>query len=414
MQICDHVDAGKIVLTLTGRMDFEARHTFPQAIENAKRANPKQIILNVSHVPFIDSAGLGLIMLANKNLEEAHICLSIEVPEGYVREILTLTSMSKVMPITLIDGADEIIPKPTPSLSVAPVVKVPPKPPLVFESPDMSTLLRPILEKLEKNEVDLPPLSEVARRVLALTNDPEAHVSYLTEIIQADPILTAKIFKVSNSAACGTRKEISSLPQAIAWLGLNSVAGIALALSVQTGVFNDRGYEREVRNIWAHAITTAFYAKALAGMIGKNPDTAFLCGLLHSIGKLFVVHTINQSPPSVPPPLSWATMLTLIEHSYIDVGRQIADVWNLPNPVKEAIKLHQHHSYHLATDPSKGAALTCLAKHVATYHLDAVIISEDMLRVLPVTTTLQIPSKALTDLEKIMPTIQSQMDILLR
>ncbi len=103
-------------------------------------------------------------------------------------------------------------------------------------------------------------------------------------------------------------------------------------------------------------------------MIGKNPDTAFLCGLLHSIGKLFLVHTINQHPSSVAPSLSWSAMLTLIEHSYIDVGQQMADVWNFPDPVKEAIQLHQHYSYHAATDPSKGAALTCLARHLATHH----------------------------------------------
>ena len=106
-------------------------------------------------------------------------------------------------------------------------------------------------------------------------------------------------------------------------------------------------------------------------------------------------------------------MLTLIEQSYIEVGGQLADAWNFSAPVKEAINLHQHYSYHLATDPSKGAALTCLARHVATYHMDSVAVSEDMLQVLPVTTTLQIPSTALTDLVKNTGTIQSQVDALL-
>lgn len=203
------------------------------------------------------------------------------------------------------------------------------------------------------------------------------------------------------------------MPQAIAWLGLDSVAGIVLALSVQTGVFNDRGYEREVRELWAHAIATAFYAKFLAGKIGKNPDTAFLCGLLHSLGKLFVVHTVNQSLPSGAPPLSWSAMITLMEQSYIEVGRQMADQWNFPVPVKETINLHQHYSYHLATDPSKGAAFTCLARHLATYHLDSVAISDDMLRVLPVTTALQISPDAMTGILEIKPKIQSQIDALL-
>ena len=112
-------------------------------------------------------------------------------------------------------------------------------------------------------------------------------------LIQQDPVLTARIFKVANSAAYGVPRHIDSLAQAIVFLGLHSVSGLAFTLSLQSGVFLDCGYEREVRGLWAHAIATAFYGKALASLMGENPDTAFLGGLLHSLGKLFVVHTVN-------------------------------------------------------------------------------------------------------------------------
>ena len=394
-------------------MDFHARDSFHHAIEQAKCSKPRQIILNLSDVPFIDSAGLGLLMVALNTLGEANIRLSLQVVDGYVREVLTLTNLDQKVAITVIQP--EMVPKaaahsPSP---VVPLVQVSLRPPLVFESANMQELLLPILEELEKQNLDFPPRSEVARRVLELTNDPEVDTSQLIDLIQGDPILTARIFKVSNSAAYGARKEITTLSQAITLLGLNSVAGIALALSVQSGVFNDRGYEREVRGIWAHAIATAIYAESLAGIIGKSPDTPFICGLLHSLGKLFVVHTVNRTMPSDASPLPWAAMLTIIEQSYIEVGRQMADAWNFPASVKETINLHQHYSYHLAIDPSQGAALTCLARHFATYHLDTVAISEDMLRVLPVTASLKILPDALTDLIKNKAVIQSKIDALL-
>ncbi len=142
----------------------------------------------------------------------------------------------------------------------------------------------------------------------------------LTTLIEQDPVLTTKIFKLTNSASFAIHREIESLSQTIAWLGLNSVAGLAFALAVQDGVFLDRGYEREVRTLWAHAIATAFYAKTLAGMIGKNKDTAFLCGLLHSVGKIFVVHTVNLCRPPTVEPLSWTAMDLLMEQSYVEVG----------------------------------------------------------------------------------------------
>lgn len=100
---------------------------------------------------------------------------------------------------------------------------------------------------------------------------------------------------------------MTSLTQAIAWLGLNQVAATALGLSIQSGAFNCQGDERQVRDVGAHAIAMGFYAKTLAGLIGQNQGMVFLCGLLYSIGKFFVVHTGNHvrfssgPPPSLSP-----------------------------------------------------------------------------------------------------------------
>jgi HD-like signal output (HDOD) protein len=283
----------------------------------------------------------------------------------------------------------------------------------VFESSEMEELLLPILERLERKDFSVPTLPQVANQVLALTLDPDAHAGKLSALIQQDPILTSKIFKTANSAACGTSREIESLSQAVAWLGLNAVAGTAFALSVQCGVFNSRGYEREVKALWAHAIATGFYAKSLAGMIGKDQDSAFLCGLLHSIGKPFVVHTINQYQSAWSSQIPWSAIDTLMDQSYIEVGRQLADEWNFPQAVKEGINLHQHHSYHLATDPSNGAAITCLARNLATNHLDSVEMSTDTLRALPITAALNIPRDVLDGLLEIKMVIQTQIDSLL-
>ena len=231
--------------------------------------------------------------------------------------------------------------------------------------------------------------------MLILTTDPQANADKLAILIQQDPILAAKIYTTANSAAWGTFRNVQSINQAIAWLGINAVAGTAFALSVQAGVFNTRGYEREVKSLWAHAIATGYYAKSLAGMIAENRDTAFLCGLLHSIGKPFIVHTVNQYCVKSVAHIPWSAMCMLMEQSYVEVGRQLADAWNFPSVVKEAITHHQHQSYHLAMDPSKGAPLTCLARHLATHHLDSPALSEETLRELPVAVALNLPNDVL-------------------
>ena len=102
-----------------------------------------------------------------------------------------------------------------------------------------------------------------------------------------------------------------------------------------------------------------------------------------------------------------------MEQSYVEVGRQLGDSWNFPSVVKEAMILHQHYSYHLANHPSNGAALTCLAKHLATYHLDSLAMNEATLRALPVTADLHIPPGGMDSILEIKSVIQTQIDSLL-
>ncbi len=271
-------------------------------------------------------------------------------------------------------------------------------------------LLEVLVEKLAKQELDLPALPQVANQVLALTSDPQADASKLTALIEQDPILTAKLFQTSNSVVQGSTRQIESLQQAIAWLGLNSVAGTAFTLSVQSGVFKVHGYQREVKALWVHMLTTAFYAKSLAGLIGCNPDTAFLSGLLHAIGKPLIVHTVNQYQKDSTPPLPWTAMTLLIKEAHVEVGRQLAEAWGFPDSVKEAITLHEDHAYHLATSPTKSAAITCLANHFAAHFLDPEALSEDQLRALPVVEALKVPDDVMEALLENYATIQAQAD----
>lgn len=285
--------------------------------------------------------------------------------------------------------------------------------PAIDNHESLEELLLLILEKLEGKEYELPALPQVAIQVLGLTTDPDAHAAQLTTVIQQDPVLTSKIFQAANSAALGPQRKIESLQQAVAWLGLNNVAGSAFSLSVQSGVFNVSGYEREVKGLWTHALATGFYGKVIASKLGLNPDTAFLCGLLHAIGKPFVVHTVNQYRPPSAAPLPWSAMVTLMNESYIEVGRQLGEAWNYPFPVKEAINLHEDHSYHLVTSPTKGGVITCLAKHLASNFVDPEAIPEKALLALPVMQALRLTEAEMATMLKSQETIQAQVETML-
>lgn len=284
---------------------------------------------------------------------------------------------------------------------------------IVDENQAVEANLMMLTEKLEKKEFDLPPLPQIANQVLALTLDLQASASQLTALIEQDPILTAKIFQVSNSVIQGSTREIGSLQQAISWLGLNTVAGTAFILSVQAGVFQVQGYEAEVKALWRHMLTAAFYAKSIARRIGCSPDAAFLSGLLHAIGKPLVVHLVNQNQQRSTSSLPWSAIMTLIRESYVELGRALGEAWGFPDSVKEAINLHQDHSYHLASSPTKSAAITCLANHFALYCFDPDAHSEEILRGQQVVGALNVSDDVIDALLQNNSSIQAQVDSML-
>ncbi len=241
-----------------------------------------------------------------------------------------------------------------------------------------------ILDQLEHGNLDLPLLPQVANQVLMVADDPNADASKLSSLIQQDQALAGQILRIANSPAYLPRSPIASLQQAIAWLGLNMLSGIAFSVSVQSGVFNIKGYEKEVKNLWRHALTTGLYGKEISRKIRHNVENAFLCGLLHAIGKPVVLHMILSMCNETAMKPSWATIEQLMTECHVSIGSTLAESWKLPAPVCEAILLYQDHMYAQATSPTKGAMITCLADHIASFHLDPTSLEEEALRTLPV------------------------------
>ena len=245
-------------------------------------------------------------------------------------------------------------------------------------------LLLPVLDHLSNGHLDIPMLPHVASQVLLLANNPEGNATKLGALIQQDQVLACRVLQLANSAAYGSRYPIESLPQAISWLGLNFLAGTAFSFSVQSGVFNVDGYEKEVQGLWAYTLTVALYGKAIAGELGLNPENAFLCGLLHAIGKPYVTHTVNFHQRSSDVRHPWPVLDRVIRESYVEAGRQLAVAWELPESVREAIMLHEDCACEKATSPVKGAAITCLARHLANSILSSDVVDEQQITALPV------------------------------
>lgn len=130
-------------------------------------------------------------------------------------------------------------------------------------------------------------LPQVVFKIMEMTGSENASAQSLETAIVVDPGFSARILTQANSAYFALPRKVTSIREAIMFVGFKAVRQLAMTI----GVFdmflgkNDRGSLRR-RGWWRQSLDTAVCAKAIAELNKRiDPDVAFTCGLLHLIGK---------------------------------------------------------------------------------------------------------------------------------
>ena len=202
------------------------------------------------------------------------------------------------------------------------------------------------LEELKEKVQDLPPLPELAVRLMRMCQDPEVPPREIVEIIKHDPSITMKVLRLCNSPFYGLPRQITSLQEAMIYIGTDALVNFVLAGCLASYCQDDiEGYGLAQGELWRHSVGTAICSQKVAehaesGMAG----IAFTCGLLLNIGKIILNTYAAEAFPE---------MLELVEKkglSFLDAEKQIlgythaetggavAAHWNLPAEIIDAIR----------------------------------------------------------------------------
>lgn len=246
----------------------------------------------------------------------------------------------------------------------------------------LETLEQALVQKIDKGEVELPLLPQVASQVMALTSDPSADAAKLSSLIHQDQALAAHVLRIANSPAYMPRSPVVSLQHAVAMLGINLLSEIAFTASLKTGAFQVPGHEEDVKRLWRHSLASGAFGKEVARARRVNVESAYLCGLLHGIGKPVVLRTVATLTRDKKLPVAKPEFAVLVEGYHTRVGGLIADKWGLPKQVAEAI--HYYADYDHAASFRQECMLTCVADRLATHLLTPDEMPEDTLRDHPV------------------------------
>lgn len=91
-------EAGARVVALAGQFTFDATDDFRAVIDELEGGRVQRCVLEMSGLDFIDSAGLGLLVLANAAAGRKGIALSMRHPRGQVREMIEIAEFQTIIP----------------------------------------------------------------------------------------------------------------------------------------------------------------------------------------------------------------------------------------------------------------------------------------------------------------------------
>ena len=239
-----------------------------------------------------------------------------------------------------------------------------------------------VMEYIESGNLELPLLPDVVWQVMELSTADNVDARKLSALIHRDQALAGHVLRIANSPAYMPRMPIVSLQQAVSRLGTTVLGEIAFSVSIQSRVFDVKGYEDELQTLWKHAVGAAAYAKDIARMRRSNVEGAFLCGLLHDVGKPIMLQAVLDVQKQQHLELEPAAVSAIMEAYHTRVGSLIAAAWSLPPHVAESIAYH--HDYLIAPTCAEAVMVTRLADCLSYHLARPEIFDEDSIRHHPV------------------------------
>lgn len=199
-----------------------------------------------------------------------------------------------------------------------------------------------LASELSSGKYDIPVFPDVALKVRDALNDPDVSVDKLTHIVRSDPLFTTQLLRLANSAMLmrGSR-EVIELKTAISRMGFKMVRNIAVSRAMDaTFSVPESGLLRiHIGKLREHSIRVASLAYLLAKRLRhiKNPDEAMLAGLLHDIGKFYILTRVEKFPDLFIDDQEFTELLT---QWHTGVGRAIVESWGFLDQIADAVDEH--------------------------------------------------------------------------
>ena len=198
--------------------------------------------------------------------------------------------------------------------------------------------VRALAEELSTGRVELPSFPEVAVRVRRVLSDPKSSIDQVVRVVGSEPALAARLLRIANSASLNrSGRPITDLRTAINRIGYNMVRSAAMSFAMSQIRKSGKlvGLEPQLNELWQRSTRVAAFAYVLARTCSRiNPDEAMLTGMMHGIGKMYV---LTRAIEHIELFANKNMLDDIIKEWHASIGKAILENWDFPEATAVAV-----------------------------------------------------------------------------
>jgi HD-like signal output (HDOD) protein len=239
----------------------------------------------------------------------------------------------------------------------------------VIDGDESFAFVQSLAAELSGGKVELAGFPEIAARIQQVLADENVSTDRVVKVIGSEPVLAAQLLNISNSVALNpSGRQVTDLRTAVARVGLNTVrtATIACAVRQLRAAQELKPIAKQLGVLWQRNVLVASLCYIVARRRSPvNPDTALLAGLLHGIGRLYIMTRAVRHPSLFANPSSYQ----LIERDWhLSLGTALLANWGIAPEIVSAVRSSEDY----AREPHGAASLTdvLVAANMIAIHSD--------------------------------------------
>jgi HD-like signal output (HDOD) protein len=198
---------------------------------------------------------------------------------------------------------------------------------------------------LASQPIELPIFHPVALKLQKMLTNYDFTVDEVAQVANEDMSLASQMLKIANSPMYMGRSKVATIKEAVVRLGAQQVINLVIAAS-QASVHSSthEALDHYMKDLWLHSHGCALGARWVAQSCGMRgvADETYLAALLHDVGKLFLLKSIEKLVASgvINSLFDDELILEIFEVMHVEQGYRMMQHWNFPAMYCDVIRDH--------------------------------------------------------------------------